>query len=146
MNSRNLFINLLIAAILLAAALLAVFAAAKTSVASQRAEIPLGLDLYMSVPEDNPLTRQKVELGRKLFSDPILSRDKSLACAGCHDPERAFTDGRALSVGVFGRKGTRALCPRWSIAVMGAPSSGMAGLPVWKSRCFDPSRIPRRWI
>jgi len=61
----------------------------------------------MPVPEDNPLTREKVELGRKLFSDPILSRDKSLACAGCHEPERAFTDGRTVSQGVFGRKGAR---------------------------------------
>ena len=72
-----------------------------------RPRIPLGLDLYMPVPDDNPLTREKVELGRKLFSDPILSRDKSLACASCHDPERAFTDGRAVSEGVFGREGTR---------------------------------------
>ena len=61
----------------------------------------------MPVPEDNPLTREKVELGRTLFSDPILSRDKRLACAGCHEPERAFTDGRTVSRGVFGRQGTR---------------------------------------
>ena len=61
----------------------------------------------MPVPEDNPLTRDKVELGRRLFSDPILSRDKRLACAGCHEPERAFTDGRTVSRGVFGRQGTR---------------------------------------
>ena len=61
----------------------------------------------MPVPEDNPLTREKVELGRKLFSDPILSRDKRLACAGCHEPERAFTDGQTVSQGVFGRKGAR---------------------------------------
>ena len=46
----------------------------------------------MPVPEDNPLTREKVALGRQLFSDPMLSRDKSLACADCHEPERAFTD------------------------------------------------------
>ena len=63
----------------------------------------------MPVPEDNPLTREKVELGRKLFFDPILSRGKSLACAGCHDPGRGFTDGRAVSVGVFGRVGTRSV-------------------------------------
>ena len=69
--------------------------------------LPLGLDLYMPVPENNPLTREKVELGRQLFSDPILSRDKRLACAGCHEPERAFTDGRTVSRGVFGRQGTR---------------------------------------
>ena len=78
-----------------------------TGRASDRPEIPLGLDLYLPVPEDNPLTSEKVELGRTLFSDPILSRDKRLACAGCHEPERAFTDGRTVSRGVFGRQGTR---------------------------------------
>ncbi len=74
-----------------------------------RPKIPLGLDLYLPVPEDNPLTREKVELGRKLFFDPLLSRDQTLSCAGCHDPERAFTDGRAISEGVFERKGTRSV-------------------------------------
>ena len=44
-----------------------------------------------------------------LFFDPILSHDRRLACAGCHDPERVFTDGRARSVGVFGRVGTRSV-------------------------------------
>ncbi len=81
----------------------------ETDRASDRPEIPLGLDLYLPVPEDNPLSPRRVALGRTLFFDPILSRDQSRACAGCHDPERAFTDGRALSVGVFGRVGTRSV-------------------------------------
>ena len=76
---------------------------------SDRPEIPLGLDLYIPVPEGNPLSPETVALGRTLFFDPILSRDLRLACAGCHDPERAFTDGRALSVGVIGRVGTRSV-------------------------------------
>lgn len=75
--------------------------------ARYRLEIPLGLDLYMSIPEDNPLTPEKIALGRRLFFDPILSRDYTLACASCHDPRRAFTDGRALAIGVFGRTGMR---------------------------------------
>ncbi len=74
-----------------------------------RPEIPVGLDLYLPVPEDNPLRPERVALGRRLFFDPVLSRDRSLACAGCHDPERAFTDGKALSVGVYGRVGTRSV-------------------------------------
>ena len=48
--------------------------------------IPLGLDLYMPVPEDNPITEEKIELGRRLFNDRRLSRDRSIACASCHDP------------------------------------------------------------
>ncbi|MDA1316069.1 MAG: c-type cytochrome [Acidobacteria bacterium] len=69
--------------------------------------IPLGLDLYMPAPEANPITPQKIEQGRRLFHDRRLSRDKSISCASCHDPERAFSDGKPVSVGVFGRKGNR---------------------------------------
>jgi cytochrome c peroxidase len=69
--------------------------------------IPLGLDLYMPVPEDNPLIVEKIETGRRLFNDRRLSRDGSLACASCHDPERAFSDGRSIAIGVFGRPGRR---------------------------------------
>jgi cytochrome c peroxidase len=63
--------------------------------------IPLELDLYMPVPEDNPLTAEKIELGRRLFSDRRLSRDESIACSSCHEPDRAFSDGRAVPVGAF---------------------------------------------
>ena len=69
--------------------------------------IPLGLDLYLPAPEDNPLTAEKIELGRRLFSDRRLSLDGSIACVSCHDPDRAFSDGRAVAVGVFRRKGRR---------------------------------------
>ena len=69
--------------------------------------IPLGLDLYMPVPESNPLTAEKIELGQQLFFDRRLSRDESISCASCHDPGRAFSDGRAIAVGVFGRAGRR---------------------------------------
>jgi cytochrome c peroxidase len=69
--------------------------------------IPLGLDLYLPVPEENPLTIEKVELGRRLFNDRRLSRDGSIACASCHEPERAFSDGRTIAIGVFGRTGRR---------------------------------------
>lgn len=70
-------------------------------------EPPLGLDLYMPVPSANPLTRDKVALGRRLFFDKRLSRDGSLACATCHDPKRAFSDGRAVAIGISGAQGTR---------------------------------------
>ena len=68
---------------------------------------PLGLDLYMPVPNDNPLTPEKVALGRELFSETRLSRDGKTACATCHVPRRAFTDGRTVSSGAFGREGAR---------------------------------------
>jgi cytochrome c peroxidase len=69
--------------------------------------IPLGLDLYVPVPEDNPITVEKIELGRRLFNDRRLSRDESVSCASCHQPDRAFSSERAVTPGVFGRRGTR---------------------------------------
>src|ERR1041385_4102118 len=68
---------------------------------------PLGLDLYMPVPDSNPLTSAKIALGRRLFFDKRLSRDGTLACASCHDPKLAFSDGRKLARGVGGAEGTR---------------------------------------
>jgi cytochrome c peroxidase len=69
--------------------------------------IPLGLDLYLPVPEDNPITAEKIALGRRLFHDRRLSRDRSIACASCHDPRRAFSSPQSVAVGVFGRRGRR---------------------------------------
>jgi cytochrome c peroxidase len=68
---------------------------------------PLGLDSYLPVPTSNPLTREKVMLGRKLFFDKRLSRDGTLSRASCHDPKLSFSDGRALSRGIDGAEGTR---------------------------------------
>ena len=60
-----------------------------------------------TLPENNPMTTAGIELGRRLFFDPILSADSSQACASCHLPERAFTDGRKVAVGIKGRLGRR---------------------------------------
>ncbi len=60
------------------------------------------------VPADNPLTAEKVELGRWLFYDTRLSRDGTVACASCHRPEAAFSDaGKVVSGGVGGARGLR---------------------------------------
>ena len=61
----------------------------------------------MPVPADNPLSPERVALGSRLFLDPILSSDRSVSCASCHDPERSFTDARPKAVGVFGQVGPR---------------------------------------
>src|SRR5215467_6872039 len=49
----------------------------------------------------------QVALGQKLFFEPRLSGDGTVACATCHDPARAFTDGRPLAIGIHGRVGQR---------------------------------------
>src|SRR6187431_917112 len=69
-------------------------------------EPPLGL-APVPVPKDNPLTRETVFLGRKLFFDKLFSRDNTVACASCHDPRHGFADPRPVSEGVNGQKGTR---------------------------------------
>ncbi|ALS97406.1 cytochrome-c peroxidase [Lacimicrobium alkaliphilum] len=56
-----------------------------------------------SVPKDNPLTEEGVTLGRKLFYDPLLSANNQVSCADCHMQEKAFSDGKARSVGVSGK-------------------------------------------
>jgi len=54
-----------------------------------------------------PAPAMRIELGRRLFNDSALSRDGSVSCASCHDPKRAFTDGKAVSTGIGGAPGTR---------------------------------------
>ncbi|MES2799718.1 MAG: cytochrome c peroxidase [Bacteroidota bacterium] len=62
-----------------------------------------------NVPQkiENPTNADKIELGRRLFFDQQLSSDQSISCASCHIPELAFTDQKALSDGVKGRKSMR---------------------------------------
>ena len=69
-------------------------------------EAPLGLP-PVPIPIHNPETAESVALGRKLFYEKKLSRDNTLACASCHNPRLAFTDGRKHSTGVGGKIGTR---------------------------------------
>ena len=69
-------------------------------------KMPLGIPIELwayFVPNDNPVTAAKVELGRKLFFDARLSADGKVSCA----PGRAFTDGRKVAEGIGGRLGTR---------------------------------------
>ena len=60
-----------------------------------------------TVPPDNPVTAEKVALGRALYFDKRLSADGTVSCATCHDPATAFADQNPLAVGVAGRRGVR---------------------------------------
>src|SRR5713226_8112707 len=83
------------------AALLLLCAASRISepdaLAEPRPEKQVGLppqSLQAAIPADEPLTPQKIALGKKLFFEPLLSADGSVSCATCHNPALAFTDGR----------------------------------------------------
>jgi cytochrome c peroxidase len=86
---------------------------------AQIIRVPAGLDTFLPVPESNPLTAEKIRLGRQLFFDKRLSRDGSVACATCHDPALAFSDARRLATGIQGRTGARR-SPRLINRVYGA--------------------------
>jgi cytochrome c peroxidase len=71
---------------------------------------PAGMDpsFFKSlVPADNALTEPRIALGRKLYFDPRLSRDGSVACATCHDTSRGFTDRRGTAEGIGDKLGQR---------------------------------------
>jgi cytochrome c peroxidase len=61
----------------------------------------------MDIPTDNALTTEGVELGRRLFYDPILSRDSSMSCSSCHLSNANFTDSKAFSKGIDGKETLR---------------------------------------
>ncbi len=67
---------------------------------------PLGLPA-VPWPDDNPYSAAKAELGKLLYFDTRLSSDSTVSCASCHAPEKAFTDGAAVSTGIRGQKGGR---------------------------------------
>ena len=59
------------------------------------------------IPEDNQLTYERIELGKRLFYDAILSKDGTISCESCHKQEFAFADNVTISAGVEGRFGFR---------------------------------------
>ncbi len=83
-------------------------------------EVPPGFP-PLPVPADNPLTPERIELGRRLFYDPeALSPNGTIACASCHRQERAFADVLGLSIGIHGHKHWRSTLPLSNVAY--APS------------------------
>ena len=74
----------------------------------------LGITAFTSQQQE-PATA--VTLGRTLFFDPLLSRNRTLSCASCHREQFAFADTSAVSTGVFGRKGTRNTLSAMNVAL-----------------------------
>ncbi|WBA42257.1 cytochrome-c peroxidase [Hymenobacter canadensis] len=64
--------------------------------------LPSQLPQSVTLPADNPLTVEGIELGRKLFYETRLSSTNTMSCGSCHQQSKAFTDGRTRAVGVDG--------------------------------------------
>ena len=61
----------------------------------------------MLIPDNNPMTVEGIVLGKKLFHDPILSADNTLACIDCHKQSSSFSDPNQFSTGIDGIQGLR---------------------------------------
>lgn len=85
---------------------LAVAAVFTPLAAAQSDDLPLGLPAVVH-PEDNPLTPEKVSLGKQLYFDKRLSRDSTVSCASCHDPAKGWSNDDAFATGVGGARGGR---------------------------------------
>ena len=72
------------------------------------------------IPADNPLTAEKVRLGRYLFYDKRISVNGTSSCATCHRQELAFADGRAQAVGATGQTHPRGAMSLVNVAYSGA--------------------------
>ncbi len=76
--------------------------------------VPRGLP-PLPVPADNPMTPEKIELGKMLYFDKRVSKDGTVSCATCHDPKMAWAEKTATSTGIGKQVG-----PRNSPTVMNA--------------------------
>jgi cytochrome c peroxidase len=87
--------------------------------------VPLPAPVWQSIfarppsipsPAANPLTPEKIEFGRRLFFDKRLSGDGTRSCASCHEPQRAFTDGRVRAQARDGSMLLRNTPTLWNLA------------------------------
>ncbi len=63
-------------------------------------------------------TPEQIDLGRYLFFDPLLSKDGSISCASCHQPEKGFSDDLDRSIGITGEKVGRGAPSLWNVAFL----------------------------
>ncbi|WP_440874171.1 cytochrome-c peroxidase [Thalassotalea sp. PLHSN55] len=67
-------------------------------------------------PHRDGFTPAQIDLGRYLFFDPLLSKDGSISCASCHQPDKGFSDDLDRSIGITGEKVARSAPTLWNVA------------------------------
>ncbi len=92
------------------------------------------------VPEDNPLTVEKVELGRHLFYDRRLSFNETTSCGSCHEQAKAFADGRAVSEGATGDRTARNAMGLGNVAWFGTYTWANPVLETLEQQALVPSQ------
>lgn len=115
-----------------------------------RDEEPSALPREVQSPANNRATPEKVELGRLLFWDPILSGPRDVACATCHHPDFGYAERLDLSIGAhgvglgtnrrFATAGSQSFVKRNSQTILNVAFNGMAG-----DGSHDPTRAPMFW-
>lgn len=70
------------------------------------------------IPKDNPMTKEKIELGKMLYFDPRLSKTGTVSCNSCHNVMGGGEDNRAVSVGIDGKVGNRSSPTVWNSAFL----------------------------
>ncbi len=120
MRTKTIRAGYLTLTFLLAAAVLLVACKRQSETAVFQPEIlplPQQLTTYepMPIPGDNPMSPEKVALGRQLFFDERLSGDGSRSCYSCHVCEKGLTDGLAKSIGAFNKQLPRSSPTLWNI-------------------------------
>ena len=121
----------------------------ETNLLSENSTITANL-LPLPAPTDNVLITEKTALGKMLFWDPILSGSKDIACATCHHPNNAYTDGIDLSIGTnaagyganrhFLTPNTFALIQRNSMTILNTVFNGIG-----TDGKFNPETAPMFW-
>lgn len=119
MTRRTLIMSCVIAGLSICAVLLVGCQRRQATTGFQPEVLPLPQQLTtyepMQIPADNPMTPEKVALGRQLFFDERLSGDGSRSCYSCHLCEKGLTDGLAKSIGAFGKQLPRSSPTLWNI-------------------------------
>jgi cytochrome c peroxidase len=90
------------------------------------------------VPLDNPMSEEKVALGRRLFYDKRLSGNGAQSCGSCHEQKRAFTDGRALAVGSTGKNHPRGAQGLANVAYASALTWAHPAMPLLEKQALVP--------
>ncbi|MBI4490934.1 MAG: c-type cytochrome [Deltaproteobacteria bacterium] len=84
--------------------ILALPVTAPIEAAEYKLKLPLGLQEQAAyVPDNNPLTPEKISLGKQFFWDKRWSKSGTVACVSCHPPDKGWADGRQFSINFAGK-------------------------------------------